>query len=134
MVPAAAACTWREAIGPAPLKRLQSLLLDGIDREHRGRDYRAVMVGDLDVGSIDGSLIRVPDSAANRTASGSAGTADDSSPYPRVRELRLSNASTRATFAAAVAIPARGGRRAGQPVHPREISFTVTRRTVIASA
>jgi hypothetical protein len=46
------------------------------------------MVGDLDVGSIDGSLIRVPDSAANRTAFGSAGTADDSSPYPQVRELR----------------------------------------------
>ena len=96
---AAAACTWREAIGPAPLERLQDLLLDGIDGEHRSRDYRAVMVGDLDVGSIDGSLIRVPDSAANRTAFGSAGTADDSSPYPQVRELRLSNASTRATFA-----------------------------------
>jgi hypothetical protein len=95
----AAACTWREAIGPAPLERLQDLLLDGIDGEHRSRDYRAVMVGDLDVGSIDGSLIRVPDSAANRTAFGSAGTADDSSPYPQVRELRLSNASTRATFA-----------------------------------
>lgn len=28
---AAAACTWREAIGPAPLERLQGLLLDGID-------------------------------------------------------------------------------------------------------
>jgi len=51
------------------------------------------------VGSIDGSLIRVPDSAANRAAFGSAGTADDSSPYPQVRELRLSNASTRAAFA-----------------------------------
>ena len=96
---AAAACTWREAIGPAPLEQLQELLLDGIDGEHRSRDYRAVMVGNLDVGSIDGSLIRVPDSAANRTAFGSAGTADDSSPYPQVRELRLSNVSTRATFA-----------------------------------
>jgi hypothetical protein len=96
---AAAACTWRDAIGPTPLERLQDLLLDGIDDEHRSRDYRAVMVGDLDVGSIDGSLIRVPDSAANRTAFWSAGTADDSSPYPQVRELRLSNASTRAAFA-----------------------------------
>ena len=95
---AAAACTWREAIGPAPLEQLQGLLLDGIDGEHRGRDYRAVAAGNLEVGSIDGSLIRVPDSAANRTAFGSAGTADDSSPYPQVRELRLSNASTRATF------------------------------------
>jgi hypothetical protein len=98
-VPAAAvACTWREAIGAAPLERLRDLLMDGIDGEHRGRDYRAVMVGDLEVGSIDGSLIRVPDTPASRTAFGSAGTADDSSPYPQVRELRLSNASTRATF------------------------------------
>ena len=95
---AAVACTWREAIGAAPLERLRDLLMDGIDGEHRGRDYRAVMVGDLEVGSIDGSLIRVPDTPANRTAFGSAGTADDSSPYPQVRELRLSNASTRATF------------------------------------
>jgi hypothetical protein len=46
--------TWREAIGLAPLERLQGLLLDGIDDEHRGRDYRAVMAGALEVGSIDG--------------------------------------------------------------------------------
>jgi hypothetical protein len=51
---AAAARTWREAIGLAPLERLQGLLLDGIDDEHRGRDYRAVMAGALEVGSIDG--------------------------------------------------------------------------------
>ena len=95
---AAVACTWREAIGAAPLERLRDLLMDGIDGEHRGRDYHAVMVGDLEVGSIDGSLVRVPDTPANRTAFGSAGTADDSSPYPQVRELRLSHASTRATF------------------------------------
>ena len=34
---------------------------------------------------------------------------------------------------AAVAVPARRGRRAGQPVHPREISFTAARRAIIAS-
>ena len=95
---AAVACTWREALGPAPLERLQDLLLAGVDGEHRSRDYRAITVGDLEAGSIDGSLIRVPDTAANRAAFGSAGTADDSSPFPQLRELRLSNASTRATF------------------------------------
>jgi hypothetical protein len=95
---AAVACTWREAIGPAPLERLQDLLLAGVDGEHRGRDYRAIAVGDLEVGSIDGSLIRVPDTPANRAAFGSAGTADDSSPFPQLRELRVSAASTRATF------------------------------------
>jgi hypothetical protein len=41
----------------------------------------------------------VPDTPANREAFGPAGTADDSSPYPQLRELRLSNASTRAALA-----------------------------------
>ena len=97
---AAVACTWREALGPAPLERLQDLALAGVDGEHRGHDYRAVTAGALEVGSIDGSLIRVPDSPANREAFGSAGTADDSSPFPQLRELRISAASTRATFGA----------------------------------
>jgi hypothetical protein len=74
------------------------MTLAGVDGEHRSHDYRAVTVGDLEVGSIDGSLVRVPDSPANRAAFGSAGTADDSSPFPQLRELRISAASTRATF------------------------------------
>ena len=35
--------------------------------------------------------------------------------------------------AARLAVPARKGRRAGQPAHPREISFTAARRAAIAS-
>jgi hypothetical protein len=95
---AAAACTWRKALGPAPLERLRDLVLAGVDGEHRAHDYRAVTAGDLEIGSIDGSLIRVPDSPANRAAFGSAGTADDSSPFPQLRELRICAASTRATL------------------------------------
>ena len=95
---AAAACTWRQAPGPAPLERLRDLVLAGVDGEHRSRDDRAITVGDLEAGSIDGSLIRVPDSPANRAASGPAGTAGDSSPDRQLRELRISAASTRATF------------------------------------
>jgi len=79
---AAVACTWREAIGPAPLERLPDMTLAGVDGEHRSHDYRAVTARDLEVGSIDGSLTRVPDNPANRAAFGSAGTADDS---PRSR-------------------------------------------------
>ena len=45
--------------------------------------------------------------------------------------VELARALARA--AAAVAVPARRGRRAGQPVHPRQISFTAARRAVIAS-
>ena len=36
--------------------------------------------------------------------------------------------------AARQAVPARKGRRAGQPVHPREISFTAARRAAITAA
>ena len=108
---AAVACTWREALGPAPLEQLQDLLLAGVDGEHRGRDYRAITVGDLEAGSIDGSLIRVPDTPANRAAFGSAGTADDSSPYPQLRELRISAASTRATVGVTTGPSGAGGAR-----------------------
>ncbi len=108
---AAVACTWREALGPAPLERLRDMALAGIDGEHREHDHRAVTAGDLEIGSIDGSLIRVPDSPANRQAFGSAGTADDSSPFPQLRELRISAASTRATFGVITGPSGAGGAR-----------------------
>jgi hypothetical protein len=96
---ATVASTWRDAVGPGPLQELRDLVLAGVDAEHREHDFRAVLAGDLDVCSIDGSLTRVPDTPANRQAFGSAGTADDSSPYPQLRELRCSHASTRAALA-----------------------------------
>src|SRR5260370_1202348 len=71
----------------------------GIAAEHREHDFGGVMVGALDVCGSEGSLPRVPDPPANRGAFGSAGTADDSSPYPQLRELRCSDASTRAALA-----------------------------------
>ena len=108
---ATVAGTWREALGPRPLERLRDRLLAGIDGEHCERDYRAVAAGGLEVCSIDGSLIRVPDSPANRAAFGSAGTADDSSPFPQLRELRISAASTRATFGVTTGPAGAGGGR-----------------------
>jgi hypothetical protein len=91
--------TWRQAVGPQPLARLRDRLLAAVDAEHHQHDYRAVTVADLDACAIDGSLVRTPDTVANRRAFGSAGTADDSAPYPQLRELRLSHASTRAALA-----------------------------------
>jgi hypothetical protein len=91
--------TWREALGPEPLEQLRDRLLAAASAEHHERDYRAVTVGDLDACAIDGSLIRAPDTPANRKAFGSAGTADDSAPYPQLRELRLADASTRSALA-----------------------------------
>jgi hypothetical protein len=91
--------TWRDAVGPRPLQQLRDKLLAAVSAEHQERDWRAVAVGDLDACSIDGSLVRAPDTPANREAFGSTGTADDSAPYPQLRELRLSHASTRSTLA-----------------------------------
>lgn len=48
-----------------------------------------------------------------------------------VTATELARAAARA--AAAIAVPARKGKRAGQPVHPREISFTAARRAVITT-
>ena len=105
--------TWRTALGPAPLARLQARLLAAAGGEHRDRDYRAVCAGELRLGSIDGSVTRVPDTPANRKAFGSAGTADDSAPYPQVRDLLAGDASTRATLAV-VSGPSGGPKAEGE--------------------
>ncbi|HEX9354759.1 MAG TPA: hypothetical protein VF933_13210 [Streptosporangiaceae bacterium] len=109
--------TWREALGPAPLAGLQARLLAAVGAEHRDHDYRAVHVGDsgheLRLGSIDGSVTRVPDTPASRAAFGSTGTADDLAPYPQVRDLLASDASTRGTLAV-VCGPSGGAKAEGE--------------------
>src|SRR5260370_37544031 len=67
--------------------------------EHEDRDWGAVVTGrtrPLKAGWLDGTLIRVPDTPANRAVFGSVGTSDDSSPFPQLRALPLTDASTRA--------------------------------------
>jgi hypothetical protein len=88
---------WRSALGPEPLEELQAVVLEASCREHEARGHRAAVIGKgrrLTVKSLDGTLIRVPDTPANRAAFGSVGTGDDSSPYPQVRALPLNDAST----------------------------------------
>ena len=90
---------WRNALGPGPLEELQAVVLRASHDEHEDRDWRAVTIGrgrPLKVSSLDGTLIRVPDTPANRAAFGSVGTGDDSSPFPQLRALPLTDASTRA--------------------------------------
>ena len=53
----------------------------------------------------------MPDTPANREAFGSPSGAHDPAPYPQVRELRLSNASTRATFGVVTGPSGAGGGR-----------------------
>ena len=87
---------WRNALGPESLEELRDIVLRASFREHEDRDWRAVIVGrdrPLKTGALDGTLIRVPDTPANRAA---FGTGDDSSPFPQVRALPLTDASTRA--------------------------------------
>jgi hypothetical protein len=90
---------WRNALGPEPLEELQAIVLRASWAGHEDRDRRAVVIGrvrPLKTGSLDGTLIRVPDTPANRAAFGSVGTGDDSSPFPQVRALPLNDVSTRA--------------------------------------
>jgi Insertion element 4 transposase N-terminal len=87
---------WRQALGPEPLEQLRDIVLRAAWDEHEERDLRAVIIGRLKVSSADGTLIRVPDTPANRAAFGSTGTGDDSAPFPQLRALPLNDASTRA--------------------------------------
>jgi len=99
--------TWRAAIGEAPLQRLRREVLAAVVAEHRDtaeddaedRDTAGVRVevgGGLRLGAIDGTVTRMPDTAANRAAFGSAGAADTG--YPQIRHLHVSDAFTRATL------------------------------------
>ena len=100
---ARAAGDWRNALGPVPLEELRDLVLGSSWREHRDRGCPgAVTIGKrrpLTAGSLDGTLLRVPDTPANRAFFGTVGTGDDSGPYPCLRALPLTCCSCRALFA-----------------------------------
>ena len=100
----ARACSdWRNALGPGPLEELRDLVLGPAWREHQGQGCPgAVTIGKtrpLTAGSLDGTLLRVPDTPANRAFFGTVGTGDDSGPYPCLRALPLTCCSCRALFA-----------------------------------
>jgi hypothetical protein len=100
---ARAAGDWRNALGPVPLEELRDLVLGSSWREHAGGGCPgAVTIGKtrpLKAGSLDGTLLRVPDTPANRAFFGTVGTGDDSGPYPCLRALPLTCCSCRALFA-----------------------------------
>ena len=98
-----AAGDWRNALGPVPLEELRDLVLGSAWREHAGGGCPgAVTIGKkkpLKAGSLDGTLVRVPDTPANRAFFGTVGTGDDSGPYPCLRALPMTCCSCRALFA-----------------------------------
>jgi hypothetical protein len=87
---------WRRAAGPEPLTRLQDRTLAASAAEHDRHDYRAIETGDLKLGSVDGTVTRMPDTSANRAEFGSA---TDGGPYPQLRGLPVTDASTRGMLA-----------------------------------
>ena len=89
---------WRKAAGPEPLAVLQDLVLAASAAGHEQHDWRAIEIGDLKLGSVDGTVTRMPDTTANRAVFGSA-AGDDVSPYPQLRDLLVTDASTRGTLA-----------------------------------
>jgi hypothetical protein len=101
--PARAAGDWRNALGPVPLEELRDLVLGSAWREHRDQGCPgAVTIGKrrpLRAGSLDGTLLRVPDTPANRAFFGTVGTGDGSGPYPCLRALPVTCCSCRALFA-----------------------------------
>jgi hypothetical protein len=100
---ARAAGNWRNALGPEPLEELRDAVLGASWHCHQGEGCPgAVTVGKrrpLKAGAVDGTLIRVPDTPANRAFFGSVGTGDDSSPFPQARALPVTCCSCRALFA-----------------------------------
>ena len=97
------ACSgWRKALGAAPLEELQAAVLVSAREEHAARPEQSLVTGrsrPLSVHSADGSLLRVPDTPANRAAFGSAGTADGSAAWPAVRLFPLNSVLTRSLLA-----------------------------------
>jgi hypothetical protein len=93
----------RNALGPVPLEELRDLVLGAAWREHREQGCPgAVTTGrkrPLRAGAVDGTLLRVPDTPADRAFFGSTGTGDDSSPFPQARALPMTCCSCRALFA-----------------------------------
>jgi hypothetical protein len=100
---ARAAGNWRNALGAAPLEDLRDTVLGAAWRRHQDEGCPgAVTTGRtrrLKAGAFDGTLIRVPDTPANRAFFGSVGTGDDSSPFPQARALPVTCCSCRALFA-----------------------------------
>jgi hypothetical protein len=93
---------WRRALGPAPLEELQAAVLAAAGGEHGERPWQSLAIGrarPLAAHSMDGSLLRVPDTPDNRAVFGSVGTADDSAAWPAVRLFPLNNCLTRSLLA-----------------------------------
>ncbi|HCU96417.1 MAG TPA: hypothetical protein DHU96_28355 [Actinobacteria bacterium] len=69
----------------------------------------AVLLAGMAVCAADGMLVNLPDTPANRVMFGSAGTADDSAPFPQLRIVAITARAARAMLGAIL-----GGSAAGE--------------------
>jgi Transposase DDE domain/Insertion element 4 transposase N-terminal len=60
----------------------------------------AVMLAGMPAGAVDGMLVNLPDTPANRVFFGSTGTADDSAPFPQLRIVAVTARAGRAMLGA----------------------------------
>ena len=96
---------WRTAIGPAPLQQLKRQWLAAVGADHDDGPAGIDVGGGLQVGAIDGTVTRMPDTKANRRQYGTAGSAGTG--FPQIRSLHAADAFTR-TGRAVVTGPAGG--------------------------
>lgn len=96
---------WRKRLGSKLFEQLFWQVTDRVAAEHRPIDGGGpgIYVNGLLVCALDGFQLRVPDTAANRKAFGSSGTADDSAAFPLLRAVVATACGSRATLGAAVA-------------------------------
>jgi hypothetical protein len=96
---------WRTAIGPAPLQQLKRQWLAAVGADHDDGPAGIDVGAGLQVGAIDGTVTRMPDTKANRRQYGTAGSAGTG--FPQIRSLHAADAFTR-TGRAVVTGPAGG--------------------------
>lgn len=89
---------WRRRLGVAPMKALFHRVAGHLAA---ATEPGALWHG-LRVATLDGCQVKIPDSAANRAAFGSSGTADDSAAFPMARVVLAVARAGRALLAATV--------------------------------
>jgi Transposase DDE domain len=85
---------------PVPPDLLEDLYWEAAGPLIGDDEPSAVMLAGMPVGAADGMLVNLPDTPANRAFFGSAGTADDSSPFPQLRVVAVTARAGRAMLGA----------------------------------
>jgi hypothetical protein len=97
---------WRR---PVPADVMESVFWEAAGPLIGDDEPSAVLLAGMMACAADGMLVNLPDTPENRAMFGSAGTADDSSPFPQLRIVAITARAGRATLGAIL-----GGTSAGE--------------------